>query len=66
MQRRRLTMPLAPRTVHSIPDCLSRLPTTVLHHASTDPEPTNRTLYRKAASPIRSFFKQVERMGIRG
>jgi len=41
-------MLLAPWTVHCMPDCLRRLPTTFLQPASTTPEPTNRPCSRKA------------------
>jgi hypothetical protein len=41
IKQRREIMALAPRTDHSIADCLQREPMTVLHPASTTPEPTN-------------------------
>ena len=39
-------MALAPRTVQNIPDCLRRLPMTVLHPASITPVPTNKPRLR--------------------
>ena len=39
----------APRTDHSMPDCLRRLPMTFLHPASMTPDPTKRPRLRKSA-----------------
>jgi hypothetical protein len=46
-------MPLAPRRVQSVLDCLSRDPMMVLHPASITPEPIKRCCFRKFGQRMR-------------